>query len=172
MKFESTAVEEWAKEFERSKKRPLSDDEVVMVIKATLSEKNIDTNKEVLELLENKNGKPSMATIVYQRVKGNHSFILTPTAALLSEIVANNFGSSTMLCAYMQYKAHQLNIQRIDVEVFSRNIISDGIPTEEELQRLWDLQKLDSESRKKIGEFGSDNGLDYKVTYESIMEIN
>lgn len=77
-----------------------------------------------------------------------------------------------MLCAYMQYKAHQLGVKIINVEIFCRDIIPFGIPTDEEFQRLWDLQKLDADllkQRKTMWE--PDNGLDYKITYESIMNI-
>lgn len=171
MKLEPTAVEEWAKEFERCKKRQLSNEEVSMVISASLNEEQINKDKEVLDLLEGK-PQPSIATVLYKRINTLGSYKITPTVALLSEIVVKNFGDSTMLCAYMQYKAYQLGVKIINVEIFCRDIIPFGIPTNEEFQRLWDLQKLDPEllkQRKTMWE--PDNGLDYKVTYESIMNI-
>lgn len=171
MKLEPTAVEEWAKEFEHCKKRRLTNEEVNVVINATLNEELINKDKEVLDLLE---GKPqvAMATVVYKRINSACSYKITPTVALLSEMVVKNFGSSTMLCAFMQYKAHQLGFKIIGVDIFCRDIIPFGVPTDEELQRLWDLQKLDPEllkNRKSM--FEPNNGLDYKITYESIMKI-
>lgn len=171
MKLEPTAVEEWAKEFERCKKRRLTKEEVKMVISASLNEELINKDKEVLDLLE---GKPqsAMATVVYQRIKTFGSITITPTVALLSEMVAKSFGNSTMFCAYMQYKAHQLGVKTINVEIFCRDIISWGIPTDEEMHRLWDLQKLNPELLKKRKTMWEpDNGLDYKITYQSIMQI-
>lgn len=171
MKLEPTAVEEWAKEFERCKKRQLTKEETSMVISATLNEELINKDQEVLDLLE---GKPqaAMATVLYKRINSACSYKITPTVALLSEIAVKNFGNSTMLCAYMQYKAHQLGVKIINVEIFCRDIIPFGIPTDEEFQRLWDLQKVRPrtlEQRKTMWE--PDNGLDYEITYESIMNI-
>lgn len=171
MKLTPTAVEEWAKEFERCKKRQLTKEEVNMVISATFNEEQINKDQEVLDLLE---GKPqaAMATVLYKRINSICSYKITPTVALLSEMVVKNFGSSTMLCAFMQYKAHQLGVKIIGVDIFCRDIIPWGIPTDEELQRLWDLQKLDPKllkNRKSM--FEPSNGLDYKITYESIMKI-
>lgn len=54
MKLEPTAVEEWAKEFERCKKRQLTKEEVSMVINATFNEELINKDQEVLDLLEGK----------------------------------------------------------------------------------------------------------------------
>lgn len=138
---------------------------------ALFGEDKLNEDKEVLELLEGK-PNPSMATVVYKRVNAIHTYTITPTVALLSEIVVKSFGNSTMLCAYLQYKAHQLGVKTINAEVFCRDIFPWGVPTEDELQRLWDLQKLDPEllkNRKSM--FKPDNGLDYKITYESIMKI-
>lgn len=170
MKLEPTAVEEWAKEFERAKKRQLTKEETIMCMNALFSEDKLNEDKEVLELLEGKSNL-SIATVVHKRVNACHTYTITPTVALLSEIVAKSFGDSTMFCAYFQYKAHQLGIKTINAEIFCRDIFPWGVPTEDELQRLWDLQKLDPEFLKKRKSFESDNGLDYKETYESIMQI-
>lgn len=170
MKLEQTAVEEWAKEFERCKKRQLTKMEMNAIISATLNEELINKDKDVLDLLE---GKPqsSIATVLYKRINSVCSYKITPAVALLSEMIAKNFGQSTMLCAFMQYKAHQLGIKTINVEIFCRDIFPWGIPTDEELQRLWDLQKLDPEILEQRNTLEPDNVLDYKVAYESIMKI-
>lgn len=170
MKLEPTAVEEWAKEFECCNKRKLTKEEFNMFMNAIFGEDKINKDKEVLDLLE---GKPqaSMATVVYKRINARHTYVITPTVALLAEIVAKNFGASTMLCAYLQYKAHQLGVRTINTKVFCCDIFSLGIPTDDELQRLWNLQKLDPDLLKNRKMFEPDNGLDYKQTYKSIMEI-
>lgn len=166
MKLIPTAVEEWAKEFEHCKHRELNDQEVSVLMNVVFHSKDIDNDKKLRTQIEQEPN--TIAHIVYNRTK-SHSYNLTTSALILTELVVKNFGISTMLCAYMQYKAHKLGINTITAEIFCREIIPFGIPTDNELQRLWDLQKVKLEDRST--DFSSDNGLDYKITYESIMKI-
>ena len=173
MKLESIAVEEWAKEFESCEKRNLTKEEAEILVRICLNENEINEDKKLLDLLNNDNSPDSMAKVVYQRIKSFHTYQISPSVALLLEmLVVKNFGSSTMICAYLQYKSHNLGVKIIDGYVFCKDIFPFGIPTDEELNRLWNLQKLDPDLlEKRESMFESDNGLDYKVTYESIMDI-
>ena len=75
-----------------------------------------------------------------------------------------NLAVCTMMCAYLQYQAYKRNLLIITLEEIS-DIFPNGLPSEETWKKLWYKQKV---FRKDLD---SDNLLDYKKCYESIINI-
>lgn len=162
-------IEQWAQEVERCKKRELSTKEAIDFSGICMNEGAIDSNSEdFIKDLENK--KLGLASAFWLRIKYLHTYSITPSAAMfLVSHVIKNFGISTMMAAYLQYIAHQHGIKRIGIKEFSMWAFPFGLPTNEEWERLWNLQKIPMEER----EGGmSDNTLDHPGVYgTSIWEI-
>lgn len=75
-----------------------------------------------------------------------------------------NLAVCTMMCAYLQYQAYKRNLSIITLEEI-REIFPKGLPSEDTWRELWYKQKV-----FRIG-CASDNLLDYKICYESIINI-
>lgn len=73
-----------------------------------------------------------------------------------------NLAVCTMMCAYLQYQAYKRNLSIITLQEI-RDIFPNGLPSEETWRKLWYQQKV---FRKDLE---SDNLLDYKKCYESII---
>lgn len=160
-------IEEWAKLVKSSKKVELSDESTQKLISVILNRKEIDEDKEFIESLENK--KLGIGSAFWLRVKHCHTYTVTPSLVLylISDGVLSNFGMSTMMANYLQYVCHEIGITKIGIEEFCRNVFPWGLPSEEEWNTLWDLQKLPAEMRESGM---SDNMLDYPQLFgKSIM---
>lgn len=166
MKLVENAVEKWAEEVSNAKKRELTKEEAELLVRAHLNEKFINSDKEAMELLE---GGRCMASVFWKRMK-LYSAKVTPAVALVAEMfIGGNFGKSTMIAAYLTAIAKKQSLQEIDMSTFSIFAFPWGVPTEEEWQRLWQLQKLEP-SKVNKNSLNSDNGLDYKITYKSLLD--
>lgn len=159
------SIEMWAQladaEFSNHRK-PLDDQQSNALITLIFSEKDME-NEEIKEKLEK--DKLGMASLFYKRVKYCHTYTVTNAVSLfIGGYIANSPGEAVMYSNYIQYKAFKANCKKVDIGFICTEIFPMGIPTEQALFILWDLQKVE----RKTGSFDSDNLLDYAKGQESI----
>ena len=161
-------IEQWAQEVKRCKKSELSKKAAEHFMTVCLNEKKMNVDKELIADLEDK--RFGVGSAFWLRVKHLHTYSITPSLALfLASDVLDNFGKSTMMAAYLQYIAWKRGIKTIGIQEWAKWAFPLGLPTDEEWERLWNLQKIPVEER----EGGmSDNTLDHPSVYgTSIWEI-
>lgn len=168
MKNKDNAIEEWAKLVENCKKQEMSKVSANHFLTVHFNEKEIDKDATLVNQLEE--GKMGGGSAFWLRVKHIHNYSVSPSLVLfLTSDVITNFGISTMMASYLQYICHKRGIKHIGVKEWSMYAFPNGLPTEEEWQKLWNAQKLPLDMRV---DGMIDNMLDYpKVFGKSIIEI-
>lgn len=167
MKPSRQAVEEWAKSVASKNKRPLTEKEAIEFIKYFMSQKDLDEDKELIELLDQRKG--GYSSVLWLRIKYRHTFSITPSLCVyLGENIIKNFGMSTMIANYLQYIAKERGIKKIGFDEWSRFAFPMGYPTDKSWEELWEAQKLDSETRREDRYRCIDNVLDYPEFMESL----
>lgn len=132
MKLEPNGVEKWAKDFESNAKKnqELSHVQLSVFVNCTINQDRINEDPDILKELES---GQSFATVIWKRLNATSDKVrITPSLAIILDSITTNFGVSTMLCAYLLYKAHEHHLTTITIEDFSRYIFPFGIPTEED----------------------------------------
>jgi hypothetical protein len=164
-----TFIEDWAKLFDSSKSRhPLQDDMSlkVLLIQLAFHEQAFDRNENIIKEIES--GKQGLVSVIYNRINnGKFSFRITPTAVALMGSVLKSFGESTMIVAYLAYKAKQTQTRLITLQTLNAMLPDLVIPNEEEFRNLWELQKIKPHP-DKYNPFTTDNGLDITEHYQSL----
>ena len=174
MKPAPNAIELWCEEVEKLKFSvpALNKEQCSNLIGFSLSADKIDTDKDLLSLVEAK--KAGLLSVFWLRVKYCHTYSITLSAALfISRVVLFNFGTSTMVANYLQWVAWKYHQPKITLDFLCITVWPMGVPTEEQWQKLWDMQKVDIEYLQPGGECynGPDNILDYEKYAETIRRI-
>lgn len=156
-------VENWAKEVEKFSMRSLTEDEIKKFLMSLKSEKLINDNKELIQLLDEKKG--GMASVIWLRIKNCHTYAITPALAVYLGEIITNFGMSTMICNYLQYMAHKHKLKVITCQDWGLKIFPMGYISDSDWGKAWNLQKIIPD------EGGSDNMLDYSGCYDSIKDV-
>lgn len=175
MKPSNHAIEDWAKEVQKANKRNLTKDEAKDFLQYCLIEASggAEKDKETMDMLTEK--KAGYSSVIYLRVKYCHTYEISATLAYyLGEQVIKNFGISTMLANYLQFVAHEHNLKRIGMHEWSQFAFPEGIIADDkEWQRLWELQKIESDETTdpKYKNAWGGNGLDRSEFAESILII-
>lgn len=102
--------------------------------------------------------------IYFKRIENYCTYTISKAAVCFLADRTINLAMCTMLCAYLQYQAYKRNLSKITRQDI-RKIFPNGLPSEETWKKLWYQQKV---FRKDLD---SDNLLDYKNCYESIINI-
>lgn len=149
------SIEElFAKEFEKTQKQPMEKDTSEILMKLILS-KNSSFNIPDEE-------KPFVYQVLEKRIKVLHDFEVDDRVLLFLCCICRSVGVGVMYCWYMQYESKKRNIRHISLETFCE-IFPMGFPSEDDLSRLWDAQKVHSER------MSSDNLLDYPQAGKSLF---
>lgn len=177
-------VEDWAKKVEERLKNATTDEVEVsafaMIALTRGLEKVINTDKTLWSQLENKDESLGFGAVLWARIKGCHTYKITPSLAILLADVIKSFGESTMYCNYMQYIAHRDGLSVIGFKEFRENVFPNCVyPSSKLWQELWGLQKLPIEKRVEMSGFAEseirlspDNMLDYPdCLMESIKSV-
>ena len=151
---ENSIEELFAKEFDKFKNSPMDKDTSELFITLTLA-KNIP-----IDIPEGK--KPFLYKLMERRLEVLHNYKLDFKTLLFLSFLCKNAGTCVMYIWYLQYEANKRNIDSIDFKTFTE-IFSWGFPSEDDLHRLWDSQKV---LRKGMG---SDNLLDYPQAGKSLF---
>lgn len=102
--------------------------------------------------------------IYFKRIENYCTYAISKAAVCFLSDRTINLAVCTMMCAYLQYQAYKRNLSVITLSDI-RNIFPNGLPSEDTWRKLWYQQKV-----FRVG-FDSDNLLDYKKCYESIINI-
>lgn len=170
MKFNESAVEEWAKEFAKAETNfPSLDFRYLMFVQMlkTISE-HINEQEELKDEISNTD---TWGGRVIRRIKARgFSYNITTAALYLIDSVIKNWGDVAMYVAYLQYVAVKKSIKTFDVkDLLANDVFPDAkFPTDSERERLWNLQKIDREDRERL-ELIIDNTLDYSICYKSLF---
>lgn len=172
MKAKDNFVEEWSKEFDKSQKERLPKEDAEFLINIIFKEKELNKDKELLDMLEGKSNN-TLCTIIWRRFKNYPMLSVSPSVAMFLGGVAKNFGICTMMVARVIAKAAEFQTKNIDMHFLCSRIIPMGFPTEREFEKLWELQKIDYEERQTQGFHGftTDNLLDYNSAYNSVIDV-
>ena len=172
MKVKDNFVEEWSKEFDKSQKEQLPIEDAKLLLNIIFKEEELNKDKELLDMLEGKTNN-TLCTVIWHRFKNYPMLNVSPSVALFLGGVAKNFGICTMMVAIVIAKAAQYRTKNINMNFLCEKVIPMGFPTEGEFKKLWELQKIDSEERQaqEFHGFMSDNFLDYKYSYKSVIDV-
>lgn len=172
MKAKDNFVEEWSKEFDKSQKEQLPVKDANLLINILFKEKELNKDKELLDMLEVKTND-TFCTVIWRRFKNYPMLRVSPSVALFLGEVAKNFGICTMMVAIVIAKAAQYRTKNIDMNFLCNRIIPMGFPTEREFEKLWELQKINPEERQsqEFHSFMPDNLLDYNSSYKSVIDV-
>lgn len=174
MKPSEHAIEDWARMVRSKSIRNLTEEEKGALIRVILAQHEIDSDKEICEMLEKKQAG-FLTSMFWWRVKCCHTYEITPSLCVyIGEYVIKNPGESTMMANYLQYVAHANGAKKIGLREFGLWAFPNGFPTDKSWNELWDAQKIDLDiiSDKKSPYYrGSDNILDYPKFYETIAKI-
>lgn len=152
MKPSEHAIEDWAKMVLSKPKRSLTEEEARTLVQVTLAQREIDSDKEISEMLEKKQAG-FLTSMFWWRVKCCHTYEITPSlCAYIGECVIKNPGMSTMMANYLQYVAHEHRVKKIGLKEFGLWAFPYGFPTDKSWEELWDSQKIDLDIRtdKKV----------------------
>jgi hypothetical protein len=108
--------------------------------------------------------KPYQLKIVENAIQGRFSFITDDSRVSLFILsLGITPGICTMLLTMVQYFAKKIGQKNINLDFICQNVFPVGIPSEEDLQELWEAQKVEKPSG------GSANLLDYQTAMKSIQ---
>lgn len=172
MKVKDNFVEEWLKEFDKSQKEQLPIEDAKLLLNLIFKEEELNKDKELLDVLEGKTNN-ILCTVIWRRFKNYPMLNVSPSVALFLGGVAKDFGICTMMVAIVIAKAAQHRTKNINMNFLCRKVIPMGFPTEGEFEKLWELQKIDPEEiqSQEFHGFMSDNLLDYKYSYKSVIDV-
>ena len=167
MKPSEHAIEDWAKMVLSKPKRSLTEEEARKLVQVTLAQREIDSDKEICEMLEKKQAG-FLTSIFWWRVKCCHTYEITPSlCAYIGECVIKSPGMSTMMANYLQWFCFKNKIKKLTLEDFAKKVFPFGVPKDEVWDEMWSLQKVKTENCM----IDSDNGLDHQELMKSIINI-
>ena len=118
MKPSEHAIEDWAKMVLSKPKRSLTEEEAKTLVQVTLAQREIDSDKEICEMLEKKQAG-FLTSMFWWRVKCCHTYEITPSLCVyIGECVIKSPGMSTMMANYLQYIAHEHGFKKIGLNEF------------------------------------------------------
>lgn len=142
---------------EKLKRYRMSDDIAEMLVKMMLYKeafKNIPDDKE----------KPFIYKLIAKRIECCFTYkIEDPRLILFLAMISETPGKAVMYLAYLQYWCNKSGVQLLDLDTFCERIFPFVFPSDDDLHKLWDSQKVNRDSG------GSDNLLDYGTAYQSIQ---
>lgn len=155
----------FCKEFEKMKSLPLSVENFgFLYTLGTLNQEQLQNLRNIPEA-----EKPFIIKLIEKRVEVcfDYTIELDPRVKFIVATLGESPGKAVMLLTYIQYKCFKLKIKDLTYEDLMMKIFPIGVPSDEDLNKLWNMQKIDNSIR--IGLIpGSDNLLDYPDALKSI----
>lgn len=151
-KIEKNSIEKLICEpFEKLHRFPMNDELSKIMIQLMLSDVNIPEDE-----------RPFLYQLIEKRIKHCFSYeINDPKLILFLCILTETPGNAIMYLTYLQYWCKKNDVKELTFHNFCSEIFPVGFPSEDDLQKLWDSQKVN------VG--GSDNLLDHQLALESIQ---
>ncbi len=161
---ENAVEEHFCKPFEQADKHEMSIADTGDLL-LLASSKNTFSNWPLLE-----KEKPFLYKVIEQRVQACFTFKITDCRLIMWLcMISKSPGTAVMYLAYLQYWCKKNNVKEIDIDIFCEKVLPSGYPSEEDLQEIWDAQKVIRTKTKGDIFPGSDNLLDYQQAYKSIQ---
>lgn len=148
----------FAKKFEELKKHRMDDEASKMLIQlsfAPIPEDDEEINKQFL------------CKVISARFAAL-GYTMDIKTKLFIAYLTGSPGMAVMYCHYLAYYCKKNNISHLNFTDFCMNVFPWGFPSEEDLSKLWDEQKV----HRDIDQPGTDNLLDYFYASRSIMSIH
>lgn len=153
---------------ENSPNKELADDEMRTLVSLMMS-KDSNLNQDVNDLDKEsefyKELKPLIesfqAQIFLQRIKHATSLKISLGVLIMLMHYLETAGSSVMYAYYMHMKLPENTL--VNLRVFSMDLFPFGMFSNEQLNNIWDKQKVKKEDQLK----GNDNLLDYPETWKN-----
>lgn len=158
------SVELWAKEAEKVFKastREMTLNEADAFTFALLNEEAWGRDLRIKKALEEKKFEVPYSCVFWNRVRLCHTYTVSVALAVFIGFLAESFGDITIYANYLQYQAYKANLKHLELGFIS-TLFSNGFPSREAMQQVWDAQKL------RTSERGSDNMLDHSECQGSI----
>lgn len=141
--------------FEKLKPQPLSENQSEILQHLMLFKRSPQTKP-----IEN---KPPLFQMIEKRIQNLHTYLIDIPAMFYLTTIVKKPGDVIMYCWYFQYLSKKRNIKEFTIDEIV-NIFPMGFPSENELKKVWDIQKVERPSMEY-----SDNLLDYKEAGKSIF---
>jgi hypothetical protein len=142
--------------FEKSPRHPMDEENSEFLIKLLLADREFELPEEE---------KPFLVKLIEKRLKYGMTYKIKDSRLILFlAILARNAGSAVMYMTYLQYWCKKKHVIEIDLNRFCEEIFPMGFPSEDDLHKIWDGQKVMRESSG-----ASDNLVDYQSAMTSIQ---
>jgi hypothetical protein len=145
----------FAKKFEELKKHKMDDETSKLMIQLTLAP--IPDNDEEM------NGQ-FLCQIVTKRFEAL-GYTMDIKTKLFLAVLTGSPGTAVMYCHYLAYFCKTHKISHLTFSDFCMQAFPWGFPSDEDLSKLWDEQKV----HRNMDQPGTDNLLDYFYASKSIM---
>lgn len=169
-KMAQTAVERlFCVEMEKLRCHPMDEDHSKMLI--TLLFASRSPMKPEMEAIVKEIEEKSLAfKIIKSRLLGL-GYEPDVTLLMFMSTMVDNPGSAVMYAHYLAYKGKKHSVRKIDIQFMCERVFPIGFPTDEDMSKVWDMQKV-SKAEKEVQEFlgaGIDNLLDRAIANRSIL---
>jgi len=147
----------FASKFESLKRHPMTDEVAKILITLSLApipEDDKEANEQFL------------CKIIEQRFKAL-GYTMDIKGRIFLAYMTNSPGMAVMYCHYLAYYCKKNHILSLTFTDLCMDVFPFGFPSEEDLHKLWDEQKVHREQDQP----GTDNLLDYFGASKSIMAV-
>jgi hypothetical protein len=142
---------------------PLTIEETKIFIQLVFTEKNRKGKGEDIEKLNSEAFPSDRYQILVKSIEnGRFHFKISQEAAIFIAIMTRVIGDVIMYMAYLQYR-YAKEKKTITMQTLADTFPS-GFPSKDSMEKMWDSQKVERDKFEN-----SDNLLDYKECYKSIM---
>jgi hypothetical protein len=154
---EDTVEKKFCIPFSQLRQEPMNEEETKIFLSLIMSE-----NCSKSDTIDPQAVPFSNYQVLVQSLETRFSLEITQEAAIMVSVMSRVFGDVIMYLSYLQYH-YSLDKKKITCAKLS-DIFPMGFPSKTSLERMWDLQKV-----ARVKDSDSDNLLDYKECFKSIM---
>jgi len=143
--------------------RPMDEHEMKIML-AAVSVDMVEGTEDPFDSIKEDPNAPFIVKLTFKILETRFTFTCSNSLKALIAIVSETAGTAIMYLTYLQCWAKHNKRKYITAEDFSMEIFPNGFPKKEQMQNLWDCQKVD-----RAGSTESDNLLDYQSALKSIQ---
>ncbi len=151
-------IEKLCEKMEALPVHPLTEEDVKTYFDITL----IPNNRQV-DFMHDFMKEDWVMAGLFKRANAALTAIFEPKALAWIRINAKSIGEGVLLLYYAQYKAKKCGNKSIDVPFLSMYVWPMGFPSSEDLQKIWDIQKMN------LPGVPTDNAIDIPLASKSIQ---
>ena len=149
------SIESWAADAEKLFKRAskLSPTQMANFVECQVGEDSMENSANLKKKLEEGtfNEETGWAGVFYKRVNDYHTYTISIAAAIYIGSAIDRPAYATMYANYLQYQAFKFKKKHVDMD-FVSIVFSNGFPNEQTLKKLWEAQKINSDTPGCVGD--------------------